>query len=63
MEERICDDSLTPEEISAGWHYCRDWEWVLIGPGNLKMDSCNCKINKKIHAEIRKTPKHKDIFS
>ena len=54
MEERICDDSLTPEEISAGWHYCRDWEWVLIGPGNSKMDSCNCRINKKIHDQIKK---------
>jgi hypothetical protein len=63
MEERICDDSLTPEEISVGWHYCRNWEWALIGPGNLKMDSCNCKVNKKIHAGIRKTLKHKDIFS
>ena len=63
MEERIRDGSLTPEEISVGWHYCRNWEWVLIGPGNSKMDSCNCKVNKKIHAQIRKTLKHKDIFS
>ena len=58
MEDKFDCDSLSPEEISVGWHYCRNWEWVLIGPGNLKMDSCNCKINKKIHAEIRKTLKH-----
>ena len=58
MEERLYDDSLTPEEISIGWHYCYDWKGLLIGPGNLKMDICNCKINKKIHTEIRKTLKH-----
>ena len=54
MEERVCDDSLTPEEISIGWHYCYNWEGLLIGPGDLKMDSCNCKINKKIHEQIKK---------
>lgn len=59
MENQFDCNQLTPEEISIGWHYCLNWEWALIGPGNLKMDSCNCKINKKIHAEIRKTLKHK----
>jgi hypothetical protein len=58
VEDKFDCDSLSPEEISVGWHYCRNWEWALIGPGNLKMDSCNCKINKKIHAGIRKTLKH-----
>ena len=59
MENQFDYNQLTPEEISLGWHYCRNWEWALIGPGNSKMDNCNCKINKKIHAEIRKTLKHK----
>ena len=59
MENQLDYNQLTPEEISLGWHYCRNWEWALIGPGNSKMDSCNCKINKKIHAGIRKTFKHK----
>ena len=54
MEERICEDWLTPEEISVGWHYCRNWEWALIGPGDPKMDSCNCKVNKSIHEQIKK---------
>ena len=54
MEERICDDSLTPEEISVGWHYCRNWEWLLIGPGNPKMNNCKCKIDKRAHNILRK---------
>jgi len=59
MENKLYFDvPLTPEEISQGWHYCYNYNGELIGPGNLKMDSCKCKINKKIHAEIRKTLKH-----
>ena len=54
MEERLYDDSLTPEEISIGWHYCYDWDGELIGPGDKKMDACKCKINKKIHDQIKK---------
>ena len=57
-EAELSFNQLSPEEISQGWHFCYDWDGLLIGPGNFKMDSCNCKINKKIHAEIRKTPKH-----
>ena len=54
MENQFDCNQLTPEEISIGWHYCCNWEWALIGPGDLKMDSCNCKINKKIHEQIKK---------
>ena len=54
MENQFDYNQLTPEEISIGWHYCCNWEWALIGPGDLKMDSCNCKINKKIHEQIKK---------
>jgi hypothetical protein len=59
VEDEFEADQLTLDEISQGWHYCYDWKGLLIGPGNLKMDSCNCKINKKVHTEIRKTLKHK----
>jgi hypothetical protein len=57
-EAEFSFNQLSPEEISQGWHFCYDWDGLLIGPGNSKMDSCNCKINKKIHAGIRKTLKH-----
>jgi len=53
-ESGFSSDELTPEEISQGWHYCYDWDGELIGPGNAKMESCNCRINKKIHNQIKK---------
>ena len=24
--------SLTEVEIAAGWHYCIDWDFLLVGP-------------------------------
>lgn len=55
MEEEFDSDQLSLDEISQGWHYCYVWKGLLIGPGNPRMDSCNCKVNKKVHEEIRKT--------
>jgi len=54
MESEPDCDQLTPEEISEGWHYCYIWGGLLIGPGDKKMDACKCKINKKIHEQIKK---------
>ena len=33
---------LTPEEIAAGWHFCIDWDGLLIGPGMGELESCHC---------------------
>jgi hypothetical protein len=47
-------DALTPEEISQGWHHCYSWGGMLIGPGLYEMNSCECKVNKLIHNQIKK---------
>jgi hypothetical protein len=38
------DDSLrlTPEEIREGWHFCYDWDGLLIGPGMPELECCVC---------------------
>jgi hypothetical protein len=33
---------LTPEEVEAGWHYCADWDFLLVGPGMEEREACNC---------------------
>lgn len=33
---------LTPAEISNGWHFCLDWDGLLIGPGMTEIESCTC---------------------
>jgi hypothetical protein len=25
--------SLTQDEVTQGWHFCPDWDFLLIGPG------------------------------
>lgn len=36
--------TLTEQEIKAGWHFCPDWDFLLIGPGDPEMDCCGCGI-------------------
>jgi hypothetical protein len=36
-------EDLTDEEFLSGWHFCWDWDLMLIGPGMPEMESCACK--------------------
>lgn len=31
---------LTEDEIAAGWHYCYEWDFLLVGPGTDEWDGC-----------------------
>jgi hypothetical protein len=33
---------LTGQEKAEGWHYCPDWDGLLIGPGMGEMEWCIC---------------------
>jgi putative nucleotidyltransferase with HDIG domain len=35
-------DMITPEESKLGWHYCCEWDYMLVGPGMIELDACNC---------------------
>jgi hypothetical protein len=37
---------LTSEEMKQGWHYCPDWDFLLIHPDNAEGESCTCAIAK-----------------
>ncbi len=28
------DAQLTPAEIAEGWHFCDEWDYLLVGPGS-----------------------------
>lgn len=34
---------LTPEEIEEGWHFCWDWDGLLIHPGDDEFELCHCR--------------------
>ena len=40
------DPQLTPEELKEGWHFCPDWDYMLLGPGMSDLGGCLC-INKR----------------
>lgn len=33
---------LTIPEIVSGWHFCREWDGMLVGPGMEELDCCLC---------------------
>lgn len=35
-------EELDPLEIAQGWHFCPEWDGLLIGPGMAELDSCPC---------------------
>lgn len=36
------DATLSDSEIYAGWHFCPDWDGLLIGPGMIEIECCTC---------------------
>jgi hypothetical protein len=42
--EKSKDLPLTQEEIDKGWHWCPDWDDLLIGPGMEEIKACLCAI-------------------
>lgn len=42
------DLPLTQDEKDAGWHFCHGgWDGLLVGPGMLEWDGCECGIKPK----------------
>ena len=33
---------LTKEEMEDGWHWCPEWDDLLVGPGMMEQESCFC---------------------
>jgi len=43
-EDRPEQLRLTDTEIAEGWHWCPDWDYLLVGPGCAEKDCCTCKL-------------------
>lgn len=37
--------TLADDEKAAGWHFCPDWDGLLVGPSMLEWEGCNCDIH------------------
>lgn len=47
------DLELTEDEMLEGWHFCMDWDFLLVGPGMEETQSCHCDFSTQ-------PPKEKD---
>jgi hypothetical protein len=41
----MSDDELrlTDEELREGWHFCDQFDGLLVGPGMPEMETCHCR--------------------
>ena len=43
-------ENLTQEEIELGWHFCNEFDGLLVGPGMGELDFCHCwPTNHKVY--------------
>ena len=40
------DDDRTQAEMDAGYHFCPNVDYLLIGPGFQEMEQCACEDDK-----------------
>lgn len=40
--ERQGNAKLTPEEMAEGWHWCCEFDYLLVGPGMPEQEYCLC---------------------
>lgn len=36
---------LTYAEMAEGWHFCQDWDGLLVGPECAEAESCYCQLD------------------
>lgn len=45
-------ESLTPQEFEVeGWHFCHEWDGLLINPTWREHECCTCKTQEEIDKE------------
>ena len=45
---------LTEEEMKQGWHFCGDWDDLLIHVDGVEFNHCHCKHMEHFRTEERK---------
>lgn len=42
LEKGPQNGELTAEELADGWHWCNDFDGMLVGPGTVELLECTC---------------------
>lgn len=49
--------ALTDDELKRGWHWCCDWDGLLVGPGMTEQEGCCCFADE--HYDLDDIPGHR----
>ena len=36
------NERLSDQELNFGWHFCAEWDGLLVGPGGMEALVCSC---------------------
>lgn len=54
--------NLTVEEINKGWHFCCEWDGLLIGPDDEEITVCSCfESEHSLYARKQEFIKHYEL--
>lgn len=53
-------NGLSEEEVKQGWHFCPDFDDLLVGPGNPEAFVCNCSLSSI--EDWKKTEEAKELY-
>ena len=45
---------LTEDEVKAGWHFCDEWDGLLVHPDSVEFQHCTCPHMTQFRTEERK---------
>lgn len=40
-------DPLTAQELANGWHYCPDWDFLLVNSNDDEGEGCGCTCKER----------------
>lgn len=46
------DEKLTPEEIQRGWHFCCEWDGLLVSPSMDESFPCCCYTDQEKEQQV-----------
>jgi len=47
LANRHVQPEITEEQAAKGWHYCPEWDGLVVHPGVPEWDACVCKVPGK----------------
>lgn len=48
------EEPLTEQEIAAGWHFCSEFDGLLVGPGMSEQEFCHYQCGRPVGKSLHK---------